>query len=662
MRNAPPLGLHPRAPARTRWRVAFCAAAMNAVQTGAFFMCPTTLMPEIVSSFRLPLSLSTVPIAMGKVVYVLLLIPGGIVVDRVGPRRCVLAGIFGIAVLLTLYAALVRTFAGLLAVHVSLAAAASVSGVPVYSIFVAQWFSDGIGLAMGLVLAGYSAAGTLVPAVLGPLETMYGWRVAMGAMAAVLWGVGLPVAYAFLHENHENRELPAMSVSIDPVASPQHSPSQHSPPDELTPLVASPNEALATEAVEVNKSWTFVGFALSYILLQYCFGCFGENIMFYLHTDCRIPLATAALYFSALNFASFSAKLIGGHLGDRFDRFHVAAAASGLAGVGICVLFITPLSLDAHYLPHLTSSQVTIAVFVIIFGFGYGCIFNCLYALVPIVFGRKNLGTTQSSLFGLGLAGNAVGSVLTGVLRERYGSYQRPFLIAAVACIANFITFNITRITLRDSVPTPKEAAATNAPPGRPFEHPSELDLIRARDLAVMQRIGAMSDDGTPRASPSGSSFFGAMFAASPQTEQFFAGASPPVSSGVLADMARPLSQSQLREAIAADVAVSQDGLQVCEGFPIARDWSSPRLGPRNGEGSGTSGYLPLAGPSSPPGTPELHRSSTAENIIRSGVISASLEAPGYLGHSIDRHRSFSSFGKRPGRSANRVARESLPP
>lgn len=98
--------------------------------------------------------------------------------------------------------------------------------------------------------------------------------------------------------------------------------------------------------------------------------------MFYLHNDVGIALATASLYFSALNLASFSAKLAGGVLGDRYDRFHVASAMSGLAAVAIMTLFCTEKGLDADYLPHLTTNQGTIAFFALLFGFG------CTYLLL----------------------------------------------------------------------------------------------------------------------------------------------------------------------------------------------------------------------------------------------------------------------------------------
>jgi MFS family permease len=195
-----------------------------------------------------------------------MLIPGGMLVDTYGPRRCVLIGITGLAALLALYAAFVSSFVEVIVAHIAMATVSSVSGVPVYSLFIAQWFQEGIGLAMGLTLAGFSLGGTVMPAVLGPIATEYGWRAAVGVMSSFLWLVGLPVAYMFLDEKRDE-SLYFEEVSGDAEAGvekgeaqPLLSPSS----DDVAPMLHS----APREKVD-NKSWTFVGFALSYMLLQY---------------------------------------------------------------------------------------------------------------------------------------------------------------------------------------------------------------------------------------------------------------------------------------------------------------------------------------------------------------------------------------------------------
>lgn len=80
---------------------------------------------------------------------------------------------------------------------------------------------------MGLVLAGYSLAGTAVPALIGPIAGRWGWRVGMGVVSAVLTMVGLPLTYFFLldkDEDEEEEEAEPWGGDADPegVPSPVH--------------------------------------------------------------------------------------------------------------------------------------------------------------------------------------------------------------------------------------------------------------------------------------------------------------------------------------------------------------------------------------------------------------------------------------------------------
>jgi len=87
------------------------------------------------------------PLAVGKLAYMALLVPGGVFVDAAGPQAGVLGGIAGLAAVTAVYAVAVRASWAVGAAHVVLAASSSVSGVPVYSVIylwvVWQWGGDG---------------------------------------------------------------------------------------------------------------------------------------------------------------------------------------------------------------------------------------------------------------------------------------------------------------------------------------------------------------------------------------------------------------------------------------------------------------------------------------------------------------------------------------
>jgi MFS family permease len=632
-----------------------------------------------------------------------MLVPGGMLVDNYGPRHCVLVGITGLALLLSMYAALVTSFSQVIVAHVAMATVSSISGVPVYSLFIAQWFDEGIGLAMGLTLAGFSLGGTVMPAVLGPVGAEFGWRGAMGCMAAFLWLVGLPVAYSFLDERPEEAEYfdgggdhsdteagrPPPTAEVLPLLTAAgRSPAVAPHPSSVSPRSQRTEPPAAVD----NKSWTFLGFALSYILLQYSFGTFAENCLFYLTIDRGWSLALASLFFSAMNLASFSAKLIGGHAGDKvgdrapfpgappalrsalltaassalpcaqYDRFLVGSVMSAVASAGVLCLFLDGGIVDG--IPRLTHNPVLFAGFSVLYGFGYGATFNCLYCLVPLVFGRKNLGRIQSSLFGLGLVGNAAGSILCGVLRSRYGAYDRGFLIAGAACLANLCVFNVTRATLGGSMQGLKVLQGEEEP-----VDPKLLAELRADEAALQRRIGGggLSEVGSTGVTPLGSDgslagygssgFFGASFRASPSTEQFLNHPSPPTTSPSMPILASSLGDLALGAAatdscdgtsstgsFCHDGSPADDGggIGFSQGFPNPQTWSSGSLqrlaAARRRRRSASRGRLSAAWrddehpEASPLRAALLRSSSTAENLIVSGIMSSSLEDVGYAG------------------------------
>jgi MFS family permease len=383
------------------------------------------------------------------------------------------------------------------------------------------------------------------------------------------------------------------------------------------------------------------------------FGTFAENLLFHLTLDRGWNLSLASLFFSAMNFASFSAKLIGGHVGDSFDRFHVGSVMSGVTSAGVLCMFIGGGIVDG--IPRLTHSPVMVGIFSVVFGFGYGATFNALYCLVPLVFGPNNLGRIQSSLFGLGLIGNAAGSIITGVLRSKHGSYDRGFLIAGAACVANLCVFNITRMTLGGSFENFRKITRAEQ---------AQIDASDKYDVAVAARIGGASEHGSAGVTPLGSyprlpsynsGFFGASFKVSPSTDQL--ALRSPTQTGLPSSQTSPCAftigepasgeyddggsgSSSYASLLDAPAREGGSGVGFESGFPDLRSYSSgslqritesrrQRRRPRN---------MPLrvddqaSTPSSPLGLALLRTSSTFENLISSGIMSHSYEDMGYAG------------------------------
>lgn len=136
-----------------------------------------------------------------------------------------------------------------------------------------------------------------------------------------------------------------------------------------------------------------------------------------------------------MNFSALTAKVLGGRLGDLLNRFELAIWSSLITFFGVTLLFLGPSSGPTF----LTTSHIALGAFAVTFGFGYGATFNSLYSLPAFIFDLSQLGRIQSSLFGIGLLGNALGSAVGGVLRSRLKSYTVSFFLPIVASALNIL-------------------------------------------------------------------------------------------------------------------------------------------------------------------------------------------------------------------------------
>lgn len=115
----------------------------------------------------------------------------GVVIDKVGPRKLILAGIALLAALYFAYAH-VHSLTHLYLIHVGFAAVLVAAGLNVAVIFVSQWFATQRGTAIGIALVGTSLGGMVFPKLGVQLMQNMDWR------AAFLWETAIPLGFLVL--------------------------------------------------------------------------------------------------------------------------------------------------------------------------------------------------------------------------------------------------------------------------------------------------------------------------------------------------------------------------------------------------------------------------------------------------------------------------------
>lgn len=286
----------------------------------------------------------------------------------------------------------------------------SVSILP-NSLLVAPWFSARRGIAVGFVNAGIGLGG-IAPLV---ATTQIRERGIPGAFIFLACCLAIPFLLALLA---------------------------------VRPAAAAPREAMrgpartaptARQLVRMPMFWIF---GISLFFAAHSMLAIQQHLVLYL-TGQGVAAPRAALALSIAIWSSAVGKLLSGATADRFSArlammMSVLYVALGVAGV----LSVAPAS-------------DTIFLVAVIFGFGYGGIFNASPTIIFEYFGTRRVGAVMGLLlvfFGLGTAS---GGLLAGYLFDQTHRYATPFTLdLAVACAGLLLLLVSGRQTRAAAVPS----------------------------------------------------------------------------------------------------------------------------------------------------------------------------------------------------------------
>jgi sugar phosphate permease len=312
----------------------------------------------------------------------------GLLIDKVGPRRVMIAGILiaggaliGLGAVTTLAAFYTFYF---------LNAVGYVAGGPLPNqVLLSRWFDAARGKAMGIAYLGIGVGGAIVPLLAHALVQSMGWRGALRTLGILMIVVALPAALLV-------REPAAAGGA----------------PRGETPSIAG-----------VFRQPAFYLLAFGSFCSIGAVGGTIQNLKLYLSLDRGFDQGSAAAVSSVILVGSLVGRLLMGWLADRWPKKHVMLLIYAIVAATIPLLVFGP-------------SRGAIYAGAFLFGIGLGGDYMIIPLMAAELFGLRILGRVMGIVLTADGVGEAVMPMLVAGVRDRTGSYAGGFtLLVALAAL-----------------------------------------------------------------------------------------------------------------------------------------------------------------------------------------------------------------------------------
>ncbi len=271
---------------------------------------------------------------------------------------------------------------------------------------VANWFVKKRGMALGTLSATMGIAG-LVIYLVNWLIGLYGWRQTLVISGIGMWAIGIPAAlivrnrpepYGLLPDGDDGVPLKRGGSAVTPSQGSQDE-------QEFTVRAALRTRAFWIMAFVVTVS----SGALHAVVV---------HVMPYL-ISIHFSRETAGLTASLLILVSAMGRFILGWLTSRVDTRYLMALALLLQALGLLALANT-------------QGLGLAAIFVGLFGPGYGGVITLRLTMQAEYFGRKAFGAIQGIMMAVLISGTMATPLLAGYCFDVHGTYRPAWLIMAL--------------------------------------------------------------------------------------------------------------------------------------------------------------------------------------------------------------------------------------
>lgn len=340
----------------------------------------------------------------------------GYLVDRVGPRRLLLMGVFLTGtgfILLSRIQAVWHLYAVAALIAIGIGATAG----PVAMAAVAYWFHKKRGRALALMTVGGGSSGVMV-VVLAALIAAFDWRTALLIMGFTQWAICIPLALMVRDRPQDLGLLPDGEPALP--AEQQAAAGERQGPT-VDGVAARQDEGLTMRQALRNRSFWLLASGMGLIGLG-SLAVIAHQVAF-LEEEMGFSPLMASVAQMAVPIVSLVGRLGFGWLADYMDKRKVLAVAYLFIAVGIVLLATV-------------QSAWQVPLYLMIFAPGWGGSISVRPALQAEYFGLRAFGGIQGLMFFVASVGSFTGPIFAGVIYDVMDSYRLAFLMVALAVLA----------------------------------------------------------------------------------------------------------------------------------------------------------------------------------------------------------------------------------
>ena len=331
----------------------------------------------------------------------------GWLTDRYGPRAILRAGIFIFGIGFFLFSQVHNLLMFYIAFAL-IAVGSSLGGFATVMVAIVNWFDRHRSKAIAFSLLGGSIGSLSVPIVFACLE-FYGWRITAIMSGFLIIVLGLPLAQVVRHKPILYGET-ADGIKLSGEVGNQKS------------IKKSP-DFTAREAMRSRAFWLIsIGHACSLLTVS----AVMVHLVPHLTEGLNYSLKQAGYVVAFLAASQLVGQVVGGYLGDRFDKRLICTVCMVAHAIGIMSVTFA-------------NSLLMVIGFAIIYGVSWGVRGPNLVGLRADYFGTRSYGTIMGFSSLIAMFGMSIGPILAGYLADVQGHYELGFtLLAAGAFLGSF--------------------------------------------------------------------------------------------------------------------------------------------------------------------------------------------------------------------------------